>query len=102
MSYLKINPDLFLNSQELNRLFKFLNDDGFLKLLLQNSQLFGIIDISLDSEFDNFLVQQGTNVGSIKHNAGLAIDVNCQLITKAATDNIALTNDNQWYWIKIK
>lgn len=102
MSKIKINPDIFLESQELNRLVKFLEDDGFRKLLLQNSSSFGIVDISKDGEFDNFLIQQGTNTGTIKNAAGLAIDKNGQLITRLSTDNISLTDDSNWYWVKIK
>lgn len=102
MSKIKITPDLFLESQELNRLVKFLEDDGFRKLLLQNSLSFGIINISKDGQFTNFLIEQGTNSGTIKNSAGLALDKNSQLITRPAIDNIPLTDDSNWYWVKIK
>lgn len=101
MSYLKINSDLFLGSQELNRWKKFLDDDGFRQLLLQNTVSFGIINNSKAGQWDNFLISQGTNTGTVKNNAGYAIDINGQLITRAATDNIPLINDNNWYWIKV-
>lgn len=102
MSKIKINPDLFLESQELNRLVKFLEDDGFRKLLLQNSLSFGVIDVSRDGQFSNFLIEQGTNIGTIKNSAGLALDKNSQLITRLATDNIPLIDNSNWYWVKIK
>lgn len=102
MSYLKLNPDLFLGSQELNRFKKFLDDDGFRKILLQNSLSFGVINNSKSGNFDSFRVEQGTNVGTIKHALGLALNKNGLFISKPATDNIALTNDNLWYWVKIK
>lgn len=101
MSYLKVSPDLFVGDIELNRLIKSLDSDGFRKLFLKNSISFGVFDNSIDGDFDNFLVQSGTNVGSIKHNEGFAVDENGLIIYRAATDNIALTNDNLWYWIKI-
>lgn len=102
MSYLKINPDLFIGSQELNRFKEFLDDRGFRKLLLQDSLSFGILNTSKAGNFTNFRIEQGTNAGTIKNADGLAIDKFGNLITRLATDNIALTDNNQWYWIKIK
>jgi hypothetical protein len=102
MSQLKINPDLFLGSQELNRFKKFLDDDGFRKLFLQDAINFGLINNSKNGNFDNFRIEQGTNVGTIKHGAGVAVDKNGNIIIKAITDNIAVPNDNAWYWVKIK
>lgn len=102
MSKLKINPDLFLGSQELNRFKKFLDDDGFRKLLLQDSMSFGVVNNSKDGEFNNFRVELGTNAGTIKHADGIAIDKYGNMITKVATDNVTVPNDNAWYWLKIK
>ncbi len=101
MANLKFVPDLFISSQELNRYTQFLDTNGFRELLLQNSLNFGIVNNSLAGQFDNFRVQSGTNVGTIKINNGIAIDSNGELITYVATDNIALTNDSQWYWVTI-
>lgn len=102
MSYLKINPDLFLGSQELNRFKEFLDDRGFRRLLLQDSLSFGIVNNSKDGNFSNFRIEQGTNLGTIKNSDGLAIDKNGNIIYRPATDNIALPDDNAWYWVKIK
>jgi hypothetical protein len=99
MAYLNINPDLFLGSQELNRLVKFLDEDGFRKLFLQNSSAFGIINNITDGQLDNFQVTAGTNVGTIKINDGIAINDLGQIITFYETDNIALTDDSNWYWV---
>jgi len=99
--YLKLNPDLFLGSQELNRLVKSLDESGFRKLFLQDAKSFGVVDISSNAEFDNFRVEQGTNSGTIKHAAGVAIDSEGKLILAEALDNIDITNNNQWYWLKI-
>lgn len=103
MSKLKFSPNLFLESQELNKFQDFIFDEGFIRLLLLNSQNFGVVNNTrLNGSFTNGLVEVGTTVGTIKHSNLYAIDVNGQLIYKAATDNIALTNDNQWRWLKIK
>ncbi len=102
MSSIRFSPNLFLESQELNRFQKSLQDDGFRKLLLLDTVTFGLFDNSpAVGTFDNFLVQQGTNVGSIKHNAGYALTSAGNLIYKPVTDNIALPNDNTYYWLKI-
>lgn len=101
MSYLKIGADQFVGSVEYNKLKQFIDEDGFRKILLQNSLGFGVVDISKDGNFSNFLVSQGTNSGTIKHELGLAIDSDGLLIRKLATDNIAVINDSQWYWIKV-
>lgn len=102
MSYLKINPDLFIGSEELNRFKEFLDDRGFRKLFLQDSLSFGIVNNSKAGNFSNFRVEQGTNAGTIKNADGLAIDKNGNMIIRVATDNIAVPDDNTWYWVKIK
>lgn len=101
MGNFNLNADFFLGSQELNRLMKSLDESGFRKILLQNSLGFGIVNNSIDGNFTNFLVEQGTNVGTIKISDGVAIDAAGQLITYYATDNISLTNDNVWRWLTI-
>lgn len=92
---------MFLGSTELNRWKKFLDDDGFRKLFLQNSISFGIFNNSKNGLWDNFLIQQGTNSGTVKNNSGLAVDSDGNIITRLAVDNITLIDDNNWYWIKI-
>lgn len=103
MSYLKISSDSFLEKQELSRLIKFLKDDGYLKLVLEKSVSFGIIQNQSDENFDNFKIEHGTNTGTIKlSTTSFALDSNGLLITKLAEDNISLPDDNLYYWIKIK
>ena len=103
MAFLNINPDLFLGSQELNRLIKFLDEDGFRKLFLQNSVSFGLFNNSSDSTaFSNFKVSQGTNAGTIKVTDGVAVDNSGKILSFVETDNISLIDDNQWYWLSIQ
>lgn len=101
MALFNLNSDLFLGSTELNRLLKFIDESGFRKLLLQNSLGFGIVNNSLGGNFNSLKVEQGTNVGTVKINDGLAIDGDGQLITYFETDNIEISNNNSWYWITI-
>lgn len=101
MSYLKTNSDLFLGQAEINRLITFLDDQGFREYIKQNSKDFGLINISKDGDFTNGLIQQGTNAGTIKVNNTIAIDSNFKFLKKDLEDNISVTDDNQWYWVKI-
>jgi len=99
MSYIKFSPNLFLGTQELTRFKEFLDDTGWRKGLLEDSVAYGFVDNTIDGNFTNFLIEQGTNVGTIKHSTGFAIDLNGEFLVKAAEDNIALTDNNLWYWI---
>ncbi len=100
--FLNFNPDLFLGSQELNRFQKLLGEDGYREFFLQKSVSFGLFYNNLtDGVWQNFRIEQGTNVGTIKNAEGFAIDLEAKLIHRAASDNIELLDDNAWYWIKI-
>ena len=114
MSYIKFSPNLFLERQELNRFKKFLDDDGFRRFILLNSQQFGLINnqftrytdfngaptSSLQNEFLNGLVSEGGGL-SLSFNAITALDSNGNLIISDA-GSLPVPNDNKWYWVKIK
>ena len=99
---LKFSPNLFLESQELERFKESLDSEGWRLFMLRDAITFGLVNNSVDGLFDNFRIEQGTNAGTIKNAEGFAIDKNGLFIRKDATDNIALTDDNNWYWAKIK
>lgn len=101
MSYLKINENQFLGSQELKRLIQFLSDDSFRYELIQNTKTFGIVKNESNNDFSNGKVALGTNSGTIKVNNTFAIDSNGNFVKKEYTDNIAITNDSQWYWVQL-
>jgi hypothetical protein len=101
MSNIKFSSNLFIGSKELQRFKEFLDDDGFRKLLLKEAISFGLTNNSKDGNWVNFLVEQGTNVGTIKYADGFAIDNEGLFLVQQATDNVALTDDNSWYWVKI-
>lgn len=102
MAVLRVNENLFLESLELNRLVEFLDVDGFRAFLLDNTVKYGLVKKAIDSTFTNGLVENGTNVRTIKHREIRAIDSNGQVIYKELTDNISVPNDGNWYWVKIK
>ena len=75
MSNLKISSNQFIGSKELNQFQKFLSDDGYKKLLLENSIEFGLTYNAPDgTDWTNGQVQQGTNTGTIKHADLFAVD----------------------------
>jgi len=107
MSILKFAPDLFLEQQELNRLRKFLDDEGFRINLIDNTQKWGLIDKqsfypdnSVKDQFTNALITEDVGL-TIKHNPIRALNADGRLIYRAATNQIAVTGDNNWYWVKI-
>lgn len=99
MAFHKFSENLFLAKQELNRLRKFLDDDGFRKLFLQNSIEFGLVKNNKVT-FINGKISVG-DTGKINQAEILAIDNEGKIIYKPTTTGISVTNDNQWYWVKI-
>jgi len=99
MSYLKFNPNLFLEVAELRRFKQFLDDEGFRRFLLLNSKSFGVVALAGG---DNFKIEAGTIAGTIKIvNDSYAINSVGNLIVKKAEDNIAVTVGT-WYWVIAK
>lgn len=102
MSRLNIHNDLFLALQELNRQQKFHKEDGYIRLFQSIINSFGIVNTDIDSSFDNFKVEGGTNVGTIKIAVdSYAVDDDIDIIFQEAIDNVAVTDDSNWYWVKV-
>ena len=99
MSNLKISPNLFLEQAELNRLKKFIDEDGFREFLIQNSNEYGLIRKN-NEVFLNGLVQEDVGL-KIKINELKAIDSDGNLIYQPSLSQIDVPSDNTWYWIKI-
>ncbi|MDA7514178.1 hypothetical protein N8508_00155 [bacterium] len=75
MSNIKINEELFLGKQELNRLMKFLVDDGYKLWFSNNVEQYGIVNrANQDNSFDNLKVVAGTTPDKITLKSGLAIN----------------------------
>lgn len=106
MSKIKINDNLFLGKQELDRLYSFLYDGigspkNIFNSLIYSSGIFK--SLNKDSQFKNYKVISGTNPGTIRlEQDSYAIDNNGNIIYKKAEDNIKIPNDGKWYWVKIK
>ncbi len=103
MSSLNFTRKVFLEREELTRLQEFLRDDISFNTIVANTIQFGIIQTNFTGFDDNFFVEQGTATGSIQFAKAVsqALDIDGNLIRLLARDNIALTDDSNWYWVRI-
>ena len=103
MSYLKHRANLFLGVAELNRMQRFLENDGYKTLLLKNSASFGDLKYEEDPLFGNFkVIEDVTGSGNYKIvDESFAIDNTGNIIRQKPISEQAIPNDSQWYWIKI-
>lgn len=100
MSQLKFSPDLFLETQELGRLKKFLDDDGFRQFFLLNSASFGLFKSEKENTFTNAKVTEGPG-RTINHEEIKAVDKDGRIIYRPANQNIAVPSDGLWRWVRI-
>jgi len=101
MSQLKISEHLFLGRAEIDRLVRFLSDDGFKQFMKLNTHSFGVLKNDVDAS-TSFLVQQGSGVGTIQIFAdSYALDKEMNLIHQKPIDDRAVTDDGNWYYVRI-
>lgn len=103
MSLLNINRNIFLEREELLRLQKFLGEGNVAtQVLLDNTLKWGIVRTSFDENYTDFKVGAGTNSGTLKiANLSKAVDEDKKLIYQVPIDNIAIPQEDTWYWVKI-
>ncbi len=101
MSRLKISPEIFMESIELNRLLKFIDEDGFRLFLLEQMVQSGLIKKEIDNTFSNARVTESAGL-TISHNEIRVIDKNGNYIYAPQTSLITVPPNNQFYWVKIK
>ena len=107
MSRVKISPDEFLETQELNKLQDMIINDGYKQRLLLNTQTFGIVKGFRTPALNRtpsqvFNVVPGGNTGTIFINGGRAIDVDGNVITmNIGVDNYPVPSTALWYWLAI-
>ena len=101
----KFAPDLFLEVIELNRFQKSLDQEGWRKVLLENSESFGLIkNQKTDPNFANAKVIRDTDLGAdktIKINELFGIDSSGELLYSELQTQIIVPNDSRWYWVKV-
>lgn len=99
MGNLKITPNLFLHSAELNRLINFLDAEGFRKALISQSKSFGLVKTD---PLLNFRLESGTAQGTLRlRTDSLAVDAAGNFITQAPFDNLPVPVTGSWQWAKI-
>ena len=102
MSKLNISRNIFLEKEELNRFQDFLVNDTIASIFLDNTDTWGVVRTVFGAPSPDFLVESGTNLGTIKIGAlSKAVDEDRLLIYQQPIDNIAVPNDSSWYWVKI-
>lgn len=79
MSDIKFFPELFLEEPELNRMYNFIVNEGYKKLILKFTEYFGIIKKRSDSNFTALKIYN-SSAGKIGIRAGMAFDSNGQFI----------------------
>lgn len=95
MSRLKISDNLFLEVAELNRLVKFLKDDGYKRLFKTFITNYGIV-----SSGDNSYFKPTVNsANSVKINAGLAFDSNLDAIVMKEDTTLSVSDTGTKRWI---
>lgn len=101
MSSVKINNDLFLGKEELNRFRRFLDESGYRRFIGLMTKSFGVVKNFRDGSFDSFKVEIGGS-GQIKVlGNSFAVDENLNLIHNPTDINFNIPNDSSWYWVKI-
>ena len=95
MSKLKISENLFLEVAELNRLVKFLSDDGYKRVLKSIINQYGIVRNTGNTFFK--VTQKNTGVVTI--NAGLAFDSNLDAIVMKTDLDLAVSDTGVRRWL---
>jgi len=99
MSKVKISKNLFLEVNELNRLVKSLEDDGYKRILRHLITKYGIV---CDENNTYFKVTKNSGTANvITINAGLAFDSNLNAIVLAEDKQFQINNTNQNRWLVI-
>lgn len=96
MSRLKLSPNLFIEVNELNRLIRFLDEDGYKLIIKQLVNEYGIAQ-----NFDKAMFKVSHKLGTdnvVTVNSGIAIDSNINIINLEQDIDITIpyTNNKQW------
>lgn len=102
MSFIKFSSDLFVGGQELGRYQDFMIEHEKIRLA-KEAKSFGLLLNGSNAIGTNFFVQTGSSSGTVKiATESYAIDGNINYIKKRIEDNIAIPNNSDWYWLRVK
>lgn len=114
MNRINFNRNIFLEKEELVNFQKFLMGTPMFKALLTATASFGLVtnnpskfDADLPSAGikvnDPFLVEKGSQTGTLKVNSGMAVDPSGNIINlESFVDNISIPSDGNYYWLAVK
>lgn len=101
-SELNINRKTFLEQEELRRFQQFLQESVASAVTLGNTTSWGVLRTDFSGNENDFKVEAGTNSGTIQiANESKAVDNDELLAVQSPIDNIAVTNDSVWRWVRI-
>lgn len=95
MSKLKISDNLFLEVAELNRLLKFIKEDGYKRLFQTMVNQYGVVANKNNSYFKPTAVSSGV----VKINAGLAFNSDLEAIVMKEDTIMQIPNEGIKRWI---
>lgn len=96
MSRLKISPNLFLEVNELNRLVKFMDEDGYKRAFKALIDSFGIVENASNNFFKTTIKPGSSDVVIV--NSGLAFDsaMNAIILENNLEMTVENTGENRW------
>lgn len=102
----KFSPNLFLEVVELERFKQSLDEKGFRKNIIENSESYGLIhNIKNDPSFTNGKVTADIDTPggdkAIQINELFGIDQFGRFLYSETLEQIAIPSDGNWYWVKI-
>lgn len=97
MSRLKFSSNLFLEVNELQKFYKFIEEDGWKRAMKAITKNFGIVENESNSYF-KVTVKTGSN-SIIVINAGLAFDSNMNAIVMEEDLELSVANTGQNRWV---
>lgn len=103
MSKLNLTRRTFLEKEELARFQQFLADSPSENAIIGNTSKWGILRTDFATDTD-FLVEPSANAGRVKidKTVNKALTSAGLRAVQNAIDNIAITDDSAWYWLRIK
>lgn len=114
MNKINFNRNIFLEKEELVNFQKFLMSTPMFRALLTATASFGLVTND-PSRFnaaipatgikvnEPFLVEKGSQTGTLKVNSGMAVDPSGNIIDlESFVDNVSIPSDGNYYWLAVR
>lgn len=100
MNRINFHRGTFLEKEELNRMFKFLQEDSISSAIISATKRFGLVSPG-GIAGEPFKVTNVGNTGGVKVVGGHVISPELKALYLKGEDSFLVPNDSQFYWIKI-